>query len=396
MEQVRAWLRGQSLAQRLAVAFGVLLVVLFGLSSDDHPPPGDVRSFDVWAAAILGAACLIVLLLRRRFPGLVVVTVTALTTGWYFAGYTSGVINIAPLVAFYELGATGDRRRQIGIGALALSIPLVTILVFAPDQRRESLNAVGWPLAAMLAGEITRSRRLLLSEYAQKAAASEAEREAEAERRVAEERLRIARDVHDVLAHAVAVMTVQAGVAADAQERDPEAVKAALATIRSAGKEAMAEMRATVAVLRGGAQATTAPAPRLDRLGELIDGARAKGLEVDLVVQPDAPEQLDGIESVVQLTAYRVVQESLTNVLRHAAASRATVTLDHKPTELVVTVEDNGRIRPLLPFGPLARAVGFGLRGMRERVESLGGVLRYGPRTSGGWKVVATLPVREA
>jgi len=396
MVQVRAWLRGQSLAQRLAIAFGVLLFGLFSLSHDHQSAPSDARSFDVSAAGILVAACLIVLLLRRRFPGLVVVVIAAITTAWYFAGYTSGLINIPTLVAFYELGATGDRRRQIGVGALALSIPLVTILVFAPDQRAESLNAVGWPLAAVLGGEIARSRRLLLAEYAQKAAAGEAEREAEAERRVAEERLRIARDVHDVLAHAVAVMTVQAGVAADAQERDPEAVKAALATVRSAGKEAMAEMRATVAVLRGGSHATTAPAPRLDRLGELIDGARAKGLEVDLVVQPDAPEQLDGIESVVQLTAYRVVQESLTNVLRHAAASRATVTLDHKPTELVVTVEDNGRIRPLLPFGPIARAVGFGLRGMRERVESLGGVLRYGPRTSGGWKVVATLPVNSA
>jgi signal transduction histidine kinase len=371
------------------VGLGLLVVPLFALSNEPNGRPE--RHVDAIALLILGLAGA-VLLVRRRYPATVVLAATALGCFWYVRGYTNGVINIAMLVAFYNLGTTGDRRKQIGIGSLALMVPLVSVVAMTDLALAEGVDAVGYPLAAILFGEIVRSRRMLLAEYVDKAAAAEAQ----TERRIAEERLRIAQDVHDVLAHAVAVMTVQAGVGADALGRDPEAVRDALGTIRSSGKDAMAELRATVVGLRGPEPAAIAPAPQLDRLPELVDCARAQGLDVDLVAElgPVGP----GVEGLVQLTAYRVVQESLTNVIRHAHASQATVRLERQRSQLVVAVSDDG-CRPRLPMPlpvPFA-SLGFGLRGMRERVESVGGALRFGPKpTGGGWEVVATLPVRSA
>jgi signal transduction histidine kinase len=395
MEQVRAWVSRLTVADRVAVGLGLLVLPIFALSNEPTGRP--TRHVDGLAVVLLVATTAL-LLLRRRFPGTITLAVTGLGSLWYIHGYTNGVINAVMLVAFYNLGTTGDRKRQIGVGVVALAIPWLNIALFTDIPLTDGIDAVGYPLAAILFGEIVRSRRLLLAEYAEKAATAEARAATEAERRVAEERLRIARDVHDVLAHAVAVMTVQAGVGADALDRDPDAVGAALATIRTAGKDAMAELRATVAVLRGSERVGTAPIPQLDRLPELVDGARAQGLDVDLVAEM-GPTAQPGVEGLVQLTAYRVVQESLTNVIRHAQASQATVRLERHRAELVVAVTDDGRCprRPGWPVPVPVAADGFGLRGMRERVESLGGALRFGPKPGGGgWEVVATLPVRSA
>lgn len=392
MERVRAraWVGRLTVADRVAVGLGLLVIPIFALSNESSGRP--TRTVDGVAVAILAAATTL-LLLRRRFPGTVVLLVTVLGSCWYMRGYTNSLINAPMLVAFYNLGTTGDRKRQIGIGIVALAIPQVAIAMFSDVPATEAIDAVGYPLAAILFGEIVRSRRLLLAEYADKAATAEARYADESERRVAEERLRIARDVHDVLAHAVAVMTVQAGVGTDNLDRDPDAVRDALATIRGAGKDAMAELRSTVAVLRGSERVGTAPVPQLDRLPELVDGARAHGLDVDLVAELGTGSS-PGVEGLVQLTAYRVVQESLTNVIRHAHASQATVRLERQPAQLVVAVTDDGQ-RPRLPMAVPIAPVGFGLRGMRERVESLGGALRFGPAPGGrGWEVVATLPVR--
>lgn len=410
MRRARAWLSDLSLADRVAAGLGLVLVPVFVLSPDEPPEGIAARSFDAGAVLLLVAAGL-ALLARRRFPGTTVLVMTALACTWYTSGYANGAINIPTLIAFYNLGTTGDRRRQFGVGALALSVPVVVILAQSDVPPREALDALGYPLAALLFGELVRSRRLLLlAEYAAKAETAERDAEAEADRRVTEERLRIAQDVHDVLAHAVSVMTVQAAAGADTLDRDPEAARKALADIRAAGKGAMAELRTTVAVLRGGgpgAAAAAAPAPRLDRLAELVDGARAQGLDVELILDlvddgdsdgdSSGLDGLDGVESLVQLAAYRVVQESLTNVIRHAGAARAVVRLERCPSELVVTVTDDGRG----PGGPEPSGGGaergracFGLRGMRERVESLGGSLHCGRRPDArGWQVVATLPV---
>lgn len=385
MRRFRAWLATASLADRAAIGFGVVsvCVVLFLGEPIRNGPP---RSLDALAVAILASA-IALLLFRRRFPATVTVAILGLSIVWYTSGYTSRLIDAPSLVAFYTLGTTGDRVKQLGVGGLAVGALMVGVLAGEEDARI-AIVGVGWTVAVILFGELVHSRRLLLEQYADRAAKAEAERDTEAERRVAEERLRIARDVHDVLAHTVSVMTVQAGVATDAADRDPGTVRSALARVRSAGKEAMTEIRATVAVLRGTAPAEIAPTPGLDRVAELVERARAQGLDVDLSIDLDGA----GIESLLELTAYRVVQESLTNVIRHAGASRARVRIARTGSELVVEVNDDGvaasRDRPPAP--------GLGLRGMSERIEAVGGSLFFGPGSGRGWTVRALLPTRTA
>ncbi len=180
-------------------------------------------------------------------------------------------------------------------------------------------------------------------------------------------------------------MTVQAGVGQDELARGSGGAAAALGAIREAGREAMEEIQALVAVLRDGTDpASTAPAPRLDRLAELVATTRAAGVDVDLTV--DVPPGV--VSDVVALTAYRVVQESLTNVARHAGARHATVAVGVEGGTLVVDVHDDGQAAPAA-----AANTGFGLRGMRERVESVGGRLDAGPDPSRGWRVRARIPV---
>lgn len=381
MRQVNA----SSLADRVAVALGAVLLGLFVLSTD--APPGDVtHPLDAWAGLLLVAA-VAVLAWGRRYPASVAFLLLLLSIAWY-TRYTSRLVDVPTMVGFYLLGTTGDRVRQLAVAGVAAVAVLAgagaTDLGFAAQS-------VGFTIAAVLTGELVRSRRLLLEEH-----------EARAERRLADERLRIARDVHDVLAHTVSVMTVQAGVAADAVDRDPDQARAALATLRSAGKDAMAEVRATVALLRGAdAPVETAPAPGLGRVRELVDGARARGLDVELTMDVEGME----VESLVELTAYRVVQEGLTNVVRHSGAAHAAVRVGRGPGELVVEVVDDGHAaaggRTTTGAGTTdgagtGAAGGFGLRGMGERVEALGGELAYGPLPGRGWVVRATLPSREA
>jgi signal transduction histidine kinase len=401
MTRFRAWLARLSMPDRVAVGLAVLLVALISLSRGDEPTAGvEARSFDLGAVAIL-AAGLALLFLSKRYPGIVVLAVIGLTVTWYQVGYTHAIVNLLTLVAFYQLGVTGDRRRELGFGGSALGFVLVSILAFSDEPLSQAVNAFAWPVAALLFGELIRNRRLLIDEYAERVRTAEAK----ADQRVAEERLRIARDVHDVLAHTVSAMTVQAGVAADTFDRDPAAMRDSLANIRAAGKEAMAEVKATIAVLRSGERSNDtqmAPAPRLNRVPELIDRARARGLDVELRMDLGRDEdsgvrQNPDIESLVELTAYRIVQESLTNVIRHADASRAQVDITRGQSQLIVEVCDNGRARPDPEAERAALdGAGFGLRGMHERLEPLGGTLRYGPHSAGGWQVVACIPTGNA
>lgn len=367
----------------MAAGFIAVVFLMFALRTDAVPPGAEPRDLDVQAVAILALAFGVVAV-RRRAPGTVAVATLVLSAVWYGSRYTSGIISIPFMIAFYELGTTGDRRRQLGVGGLAAIVLLVGTLVLGEEGWDDALSAIGWMSAAILFGELVRSRRLLLVAHAARAERAEAERDAEAERRVAEERIRIARDVHDVLAHTVSLMTVQAGVAADALERDPGEAKAALGAIRAAGREAMGEVRALVSVLRDGSEVGTAPAPGLLGIDEVVAAARASGVAVELSVDlAGAP-----LPAIVELTAFRLVQEGLTNIVRHAQAARAEIDVRRDGAELMVRIRDDGRGRPARhPVSP-----GFGLRGMRERVESLGGTLTFGPGPHGGWVVAAVVP----
>ena len=348
---------------------------MLAAASNNDADNVDAVGLDPPALVLLGIGAALVAL-GGRWPASVATAAMTLTFLWYGVGYDSGLINVVTLAAFYRLGLSDRHDRKLAVVGASVVASLVMIVGVGDDSWWEGLTAAGYVVMAVLFGDLIRSRHLLVSQYA--ADAAQAQRDAE--RRIAEERLQIARDVHDLLAHTVAAMTVQAGVAADALDRDLTAVEKALADIRSAGRAAMSEMRATVSVLRSGTE-PTAPAPRLDGISGLVEAARAHGIEVQLDLhRPEKP-----LPELVELTAYRVVQESLTNVIRHANATVAAVTVHADDGCLVVEVCDNGTHAQ-------QAAPGFGLRGMAERVESLNGQLWHGDDGTGGWTVRAELP----
>jgi signal transduction histidine kinase len=371
----------------VALALTAVLMVLFAFGPDDEP--GSVREIDAMAVALF-VGSFAALLARRRHPGPMALAILGMNFWWHKNGYANEAINVPTVLAFFSVGLTGDRRLQWFVGSVT---PLAVVIgVAASDAPWLTLvDAIGWTVAALLLGELVRRRGQVLERYAERAERAEAEREHEAQRRVAEERLRIARELHDLLAHTVSAMSVQAEVAADAIEGgrardDSGEVGAAVAAIQGASRDAMAEIRATVTVLRGADGATgTAPAPRIDRLPDLFDTARAAGLVV--VDDVAAPGELP---PMIELTAYRIVQEALTNVVRHAGATRVEVRLARDDRALVVEVGDDGRGAGATTS---ERADGFGLRGMAERVASLGGTLDLGPSALGGFGVRASLPL---
>jgi signal transduction histidine kinase len=382
---MRGPLRSLPLADRAVFVVVGALVVIASLASR---PEGSAtgRGLDVIAVALLAAGVgFAVLAARAAATG--ALGALAVIMVWYGLGYRSGLINLPFLMAFYLLGATGDRVRQLTVGGLAVALSLIGMLAAGNESVSSAAAAIGWILAAILFGQLTHDRRALIAELEGRAASAEADRDREAERRVAESRLAIARDVHDVLAHTVSLMTVQAGVAQDALEHGRAGADKALQTIRSAGRDALGEIRALVSMLReGSASPDNAPVPGLDRLEELAVATTAAGVPVDIAVELPAGE----LSELAELTAYRVVQEGLTNVVRHARARRATVTVRICDHDLLVSVRDDGAGNPGVDGS------GFGLRGMRERVQSMGGSFAAGRAPEGGWLVEARIPVDQA
>lgn len=241
---------------------------------------------------------------------------------------------------------------------------------------------------AAAAGDAVRSRRAFVDAIRERAERAERTRDEEARRRVAEERLRIARDLHDVVAHHIALVNVQAGVASHVMDRRPDQAKEALAHVREASRSALNELRATVGLLRqsGDPEAPTEPAPGLAVLDELLATFRNAGLPVELARADDDGE----LPAAVDLAAYRIIQEALTNVQKHAGPdAKAEVSVVRVGRTVEITVLDNGVPQPATP----ADTGGHGLIGMRERVTALRGTLTAAPRYGGGFRVQAILPV---
>lgn len=357
----------------------------------DVPGSGDADAFSwlVFGLVIAG------LLAHRAAPLASAAVTGAGSLTWTLYGHIGELLNLPVMVSLYFVALSGTRRRSVRVGALAALLSAAAAVLAG----REDGNAVPSPVLEMLVplvplllGEAVRGRRELTAHYADRARRAEREREREAARRVREERMRIARDVHDIVAHTVSAMTVQATVALDALERRPEIARGALLQVRASGREAVRELRATVAVLResdDGAAGPDAPAPGLAQLPELIDRVAGDRLRVALRDdrQPDGPP----LPPVVELAAYRIVQEALTNVVRHSAARSAGVRIGRRghggAAELTVEVVDEGPPRAA-PGAP-----GFGLLGMRERAATIGGTLTCGPAPGGGFRVTAVLPV---
>jgi signal transduction histidine kinase len=343
-------------------------------------------------AYLLGLTVAALLPARRRWPlGVLVGSVGVLLV--YFAlGYPAFAPAVALAAATYYAALAGHIRAAAVLlaGLLLFGVGWQTL---AEDSSLASVVGTGTLAdasllaAVLLLGEAVRSRRAWAEEVRRRLERAEADRERDAARRVEEERLRIARELHDVVAHTIAALNVHAGVAADQIDDDPEQAKAALRTVRRASREAIAELKATVGLLRDGDDdAPRAPAPGLAGLDALVRTAAAAGVKVSVSVA-GGERPLPG---AIDLTAFRIVQESLTNVVRHAHAGSATVLIRYDPDALEVRVADDGR------GAAVNGSRGYGLVGMRERAAALGGTLEAGPAPDGGFRVSARLPTREA
>ena len=294
------------------------------------------------------------------------------------------------LVAVFAAVRAGPRVAPALAGAAYLGADLTVNLPGggAIDDLENTSLLLGWFVAAGVAATVARHREAYLEEAERRATEAERTREEAALRRAGEERLRIARELHDSLTHSISVIKVQAGVAVHVARRRGEEVPPALLAIEEAGGDAMRELRATLEVLRdsgdSGDSDGEAPASGLDRLGDLVERARSTGLPATVTFS-GTPRELPG---EVDRAAYRIVQEALTNVSRHAGGATAEVRIDYADEGLVVRVDDDGKADPGAPPVP-----GTGLLGMRERVAALGGRLRAEPRAEGGFTVCAELPL---
>jgi signal transduction histidine kinase len=340
-----------------------------------------------YAHAVLLALGGLALVFRRRHPVAVFAFEAAGSLLYYGAGYPDGPNWIGVFVALYTLTAYGDGNRSRWVATGGVAVLAAGWIGFAalhgPTDVGWLAFRVGTAVMAAVLGGSMRMRRVLAAEAIERAELAERTREEEARRRVDAERLHIAREVHDTLAHAIAIINVQAGVTAHVLDKRPQQARETLLTIERTSARALRELRATLGVLRDVDEGRE-PAPGLDRIDELAGLAREAGLDVKVEVSPP-PRELPG---PVDRAAYRILQESITNVIRHAGSARVTVRVEHTPRDLRVRVTDDGR-----GGGGMAEGGGRGIAGMRERCALLGGELAAGPRRGGGFEVSARLPV---
>ena len=376
----------------------VLTVVLVaGSYGEAHPnQPNDVALFRTHhiphmptPALLLVAVAGLVLIFKRRYPVTVLLISTAAIVTYSALGFVNGASLLAPAVALFAAAQEVPWRRAVGLAALTLAaLMLSTGLAnpFGPTGGGFYLIPA-LTAAALFGGIAISNRRAYVTSIAERA-------EEEAKRRVDDERLRIARELHDIVAHSMATISVQAGAAEHVLATNPAAAVDALHAIRLASKDGLRELRAILNVLRQADESDPAqPAPGLGQVGTLVDGACKAGLPTTLR-QDGAPWSLP---AGVDLAAYRIIQESLTNAIRHAGPASATISLGYGDSALTIEVSDTGRGAPLGPGAAAAGAHGsgggHGLIGMQERAASVGGSLHAGPGPSGGYLVVAVLPV---
>lgn len=319
----------------------------------------------------------------RRAPVAVLAVTGLCAVGYQAAGFD--VAAVAFLFAVYAAMRAGHRTVTVAVSVAVLAaLPLAALASGLHDtgeafaQARGALQ-IAWLIAAGAAGEALRQAE-------QRADEAERTREETARRRADEERLHIARELHDSLTHQISVIKVQSEAAVHVARKRGEEVPEALLAIREAGREASRELRATLEALRDD---DTTPPHGLDHIPELVERAGKTGVRATLTIQGHGRQH--DVPAAVGRTLYRIVQESLTNIARHADATTASVHIDYRPDAVALQVDDNGKATP-----ETAPVPGIGLLGMRERVTALGGRLRAAPRDEGGFTVRAELPVERA
>ncbi|TDC68506.1 sensor histidine kinase [Streptomyces hainanensis] len=351
----------------------VLVIQLVGSGVAAHGQP-DRAALDAVGLFLLGLGPLL-LFARRALPRLAVLGAAAVTLAYLALGYPYGPVFLSVAVATGHAVIAGHRR--VAVGAMALLWVGLVLTAEGPVNWGAAAAMAAWMVAVLAVSEVVRTRR-------EQRAAERAERAAAERRRADEERLRIARELHDVLAHSISVINVQAGMGLALLDSDPEQARTALTTIRSASREALGEVRQVLDTLRAPGAAPRTPAPGLDRLPDLAEQAAHAGLRVETSTEgPPVP-----LPPGADLAAFRIVQEALTNIVRHSGSRAARVRLRYAPELLELRVEDDG---PATGSGG-AGGGGRGLLGMRERAAALGGTVTAGPVPGGGFRVVARLP----
>jgi signal transduction histidine kinase len=382
----RSWLGWQVV---LAVLLAFVLAV--GSWGEAHPhqisdrlPPGSAAAHTPDVAILLVVLACLVLAGRYRWPLTVLVISSAAVLTYTALGYVSGAALIAPPIALYALAVRSTPRRAIISGVVIMGALMVASAAANPWHE---ITAGGFYIIpglfvlACFGGIAVANRRAYVSSI-------QARAEDAARRGIDEERLRIARELHDVVAHTMATINVQASAATHVAAQRPQAAIDALGVIKTVSKDGLRELRAILNVLRQTDEPDTPfPAPGLAQVGDLIASAKTAGLPVTLTVT-GSPGPLP---NETDLAAYRIVQESLTNAIRHAGPASATVSLSFTGTELTIEVADNGLGSPA---AAQSSGGGHGLPGMRERAATVGGTVDAGPARDGGFQVTARLPLR--
>jgi signal transduction histidine kinase len=394
------WWRPPPLVLHLLYGFVVTALIVLGslgesypsspgdrLPAGSHPPP--------WPAYLLVAAAGVVLVWRHRRPVTVWAVTVALVMAYSMLGYVYGAALIAPTIALYTTVSYGGARRALLLGVLSTALLMVAGGPLGPwSDFGGPVTVVPFEMAtAVCLGLAMASRREYIVAIQDRAERAERTREEEARRRVDVERLRIARELHDVVAHTMATINVQASAVAHVLVDPPPEAAEAIAAIRSASKEGLRELRTILNVLRQADEADgTQPTPGLAHLDALVASARRAGLPTTVRTTGTLP----ALPAAVDLAAYRIIQESLTNTLRHAGPATATVELATRDGRLCIDISDTGAGAGAAPAR--AGTGGHGLIGMRERAASVGGVLDAGPapEPGGGFHVRADLPLGES
>jgi signal transduction histidine kinase len=356
------------------------ILILAGL----HPGVSSGRGKVVLVLALVHTLCLF---WRRRGPWTVLAINLASGLAVAFLGYPMVVLHLTPLLALYAVASQVPNRESVwGLAAAAGALIVAEVTLGNPsDMGTVTGNLIGL-LAAWYMGTSIFSRQDYVRRLEERTKELQEAREDLADQAVANERMRIARELHDVVAHSLSIIAVRAGIGAHVIDQNPEEARTALKTAEEVSRKALDEMRRLLGVLRDGDGAALAPLPGLAELPSLIERISETGPQVDLRIEGTQEELAAGLD----LTAYRIIQESLTNVMKHAGASRARVMLTFDPGRLTIEVVDDGSA----PYR--ANGSGLGLRGMKERAELFGGTLEAGPLKNGGFRVHATLPSQES
>jgi signal transduction histidine kinase len=422
MQHVRAaWRRWvNSPARDVIFALGLAVVLVGGSYGEGHPKsPSDTIQFKgltiphpgVGALALVAVAC-VALAWQRQWPVAVLGISTAAVCIYSLLGYVNGAAMLAPAIAVYSMATVVEAWRAAGLALAALTVLMASTAAANPFGKITGGGFYlipGLIIAALLAGIAVANRRAYVASIRDRA-------QEDARRQVVEERLRIARELHDVVAHTMATINVQAGSAAHVLATRPEVAAEALQSIKAASKDGLRELRAILNVLRQADDTDpTQPVPGLAQLDTLVAGARRAGLETTLTVTGTAVP----LPAAADLAAYRIIQESLTNTIRHAGPATATVSVSYTSDDVRISVTDTGLGQPAVltpgdnppdpadrrsaprPAKPADRPAtapatssgGHGLAGMRERAAAVGGSVHTGPAPGGGFRVTARLPL---